>query len=176
MPAGFGILGGLVIFVITGAGLCSLDRSRVDDVDPPLGDDDVFFLKLTVDLAQQQFPEIVLHKLGTKPPERRRIWHRAVQLQPAELAEQQIPEQTLRQLLVRQPIPDAQQQAAKQGQKRIARTPGLRAINRQHQPFHFGPVDDGLGVIQTMQDWMVEIGGMDEKRGLGRESLLHEQC
>ena len=51
----------------------------------------------------------------------------------------------------------------------------LRPINRSHQPFQFGPVDQGLGSIQAVQNPMIQIGRGYENRRLRREFLLHHR-
>ena len=98
-----------------------LHRRRIDDVDPPPGHRDALLFELSVRLPRQQLPEVVLHKPRPEPTQRRRIRNPAAELKPAEPPERKVPTQALRQPDIRNPIPNAGQQAAEQRLKRVTR-------------------------------------------------------
>ena len=57
----------LAIFAFTRPGLRGLNRWCINDVYTPLRQNNVFGIKLVVDLSQKAFPQIVFNQLIAKP-------------------------------------------------------------------------------------------------------------
>ena len=152
----------------------SLHRRRIDDVDPPLRHHDASLPKLPVHLTQKPLPKVVLHKPRPKPTQSRRIRNPAVQLKPAEPPEQKVPTQALRQLHIRKPIPNAEQQAPKQRLKRVTRTTRARPVDRRKQNLKRRPVQERLRIIERVKRRMIQLRSRNEQRRLRQKRLLYE--
>ena len=147
---------GLALPELAAPGPRRLHHGGVDDRHPAFGQDYVLRRELRLHrLEQRREPPL---RLQPRPEasDRRRVRGLRIDLQPAEFAEQEVARQLLGQPLVREPVPDPEQQRPQQRLHRIARPSGRLAARSRHRRLQRRPVEQLLQRIERLQRGVVE--------------------